>query len=198
MKKLTVCIVSLALSAFAGKTAAANFADWNGHAAPFTFLFGNEFDTHQQSQIWPNNALTGFLYISYNGIVTSDGFRVASHADCNAVSDCTVGWTFSGKLRDAEFLYHIMDDHPVFLLARDQIPQPGSYVHFHRVGANEESSGSGYAIELFAIQRFCFIHHNANTADPNKTCQGNGGVPVVPGIDTASHLNIVASAPRGM
>ena len=40
---------------------------WTGHAAPFSFHFGNEIDTHQQSQLRSSNQLQGFLYIRYTG-----------------------------------------------------------------------------------------------------------------------------------
>jgi hypothetical protein len=133
-----------------------------------------------------------------NGVVTADGYRVASHADCNAMPDCIVGWTMSGTPRDAAFLYHSMDDHPTFLIDRSQIPQPGAYAHFHRIGADEHSSGAGYALQLVAVRRFCFLHHDADGADARKSCEENGGVAVKPGLDIATHLNIVTSTPPAM
>ena len=39
-----------------------------------------------------------------------------------------------GKPQAATFLYQPMHDHPVFLVSRPDIPQPGSYVHFHWYG----------------------------------------------------------------
>lgn len=111
------------------------------------------------------------------------------------MAGCSVGWTFTGKPRDAAFLYHPMDDHPVYLIDRSEIPQPGAYAHFHRVGKDEHSSGAGYLLQLVAVQRFCFIHHDADGADATKTCQENGGVAVEPGLDIATHLNIETSAP---
>jgi hypothetical protein len=199
MKTLTTCAVLLALSLLADSAIAKNsWSDWTGHSAPLTFLFGNDFDTHQQSQIRRSGDLSGFLYIRLNGIVTDDGYRIASHADCNAVPDCSVGWTMTGKPRDAAFLYHAMDDHPVFLIDRSQIPQPGGYAHFHRIGSEEHSSGAGYVLQLVAVQRFCFVHHEADAADASKTCEENGGVAVAPGLDIATHLNLVTSAPHEM
>jgi hypothetical protein len=195
MKRLTLCATVFALSISASSAVAAGYAAWDDHAAPLTFLFGNDFDTHQQSKIAKNGELTGFLYIRFTGITTADGFRVASHADCNATGDCIVGWLMAGKPRDATFLYHTMDDHPVFLIDRSEIPQPGAYAHFHRAGGSEESSGAGYVLQLIAVQRFCFIHHEADAADASRTCQQNGGVAVTTGLDIATHLNIVASAP---
>jgi hypothetical protein len=192
MNKLMTVVLALSLGA--NTAAAGGFPGWTAHAAPLAFLFGNDFDTHQQSQVRRNGELAGFLYIRFNAITTADGYRVASHADCSATRDCVPGRTLHGKARDAAFLYHAPDDHPVFLLDRSEIPQPGAYGHFHRVGAEEHSSGPRYVLQLFAVQRFCFMHHEPEAADPNLTCQENGGVPVVPGLDLASHLNIVSSA----
>ena len=196
MKALTACLASLIFYAAPGTAIARGLPAWNNHAAPRTFLFGNHFDTHQQSEVGRDGDLSGLLYIRFSGVTTADGWAVASHTDCNATSDCTVGWTMAGKLRDAVFLYHAMEDHPVFQIERSQIPQRGAYAHFHRVAPDEHSSGSGYVLQLFAVQRFCFIHHEAEAADPGRTCEENGGVAVTPGLDIATHLNIVSSAPH--
>jgi len=56
----------------------------------------------------------------------------------------------------------------------------------------------GYLLQLMAMNRFCFIHHEAEMATSAATCRGNGGVPVQPCADIATHLNIVASPPTGM
>jgi hypothetical protein len=176
-------------------SAAAAMSAWNNHAAPLDFKFGNDIDGHQQSQIRKNGDLAGFLYVRFTGVTTADGYRAASHADCNAMPDCSVGWTMLGKKRDAAFLYHDMDDHPVFLIDRSEIPQPGAFAHFHRVGPDHASSGSGYLLQLVAVDKFCFIHHEGDMAETNKTCQENGGVVITPGLDVASHLNIVTSTP---
>ena len=193
MNKLTLCSIVCSFGMFGGTALAGGFPGWCNHAAPLTFLFGNDFDTHQQSQIRDNGDLVGALYIHYSGKVTADGLRVASHADCNEVADCSVGWTMTGKPREATFLYHAMDDHPTFLIDRSQIPQPGAYAHFHRVAAGEHSSGAGYMLQLFAVERFCFMHHDAAEAEAGKTCLENGGVAVSPGVDIATHVNIVTS-----
>src|SRR5262245_59804793 len=100
MKKIKLCSIVLATCVLGNKAIAGGGTPaWSGHAAPLTFLFGNDFDTHQQSQIRDNGDLAGALYIHYTGVVTSDGLRVASHADCNSVADCSVGWTMLGKPR---------------------------------------------------------------------------------------------------
>lgn len=198
MRTITFCSIALGLCVLGNSAVAGGAIAWNGHKAPLTFLFGNDFDTHQQSQLRDNGDLVGALYIHYNGLVTADGLRVASHANCNDVSDCTAGWTMLGKPREASFLYHAMDDHPVFLIDRSEIPQPGAYAHFHRVAADEHSSGAGFMLQLFALQRFCFLHHDSSAAEPGKTCLENGGVAVSPGIDLATHVNIVTSVPSDM
>ena len=197
-RRMTIISAVAALFVGTGSAAAAGFFTWSDHAAPLDFEFGNEIDGHQQSQLRRNGELAGFLYVRFTGVTTADGYRVASHVDCNAMPGCSVGWTLLGKQRDAAFLFHDMDDHPVFLIDRSEIPQPGAFAHFHRVGPDHASSGSGYMLQLVAVDKFCFLHHEADQADASKTCLENGGVAVTPGIDVASHLNIVTSLPPGL
>ena len=206
MKKLTLMLAAVALSLL--NTAPATAADlypWNNHAAPYTFLFGNDFDTHQQTQQLPNGSLSGFFYISFTGVVTKDGYRVATHVDCNTTTSCTVGWTLSGQPGTGAFLYQVGSDHPVFLVNRQDIPEPGAFAHFHwldyagtmpPVGV----SVPGYFLQLTAVDTFCFIHDmaTASSAVKRKTCLANGGIPVNLGTDIATHLNIVTSFPSGI
>jgi hypothetical protein len=170
---------------------------WSDHAAPFSFQFGNEIDMHQQTRLTPDGGLFGFLYIAFTGTVTKDGERVATHVDCNAMPGCTAGWIVTGAPVGAELLYQEMDDHPVVLVDRTDIPQPGAFSHWHWKGQMPmpESSSDGYLLQLFATDRFCFIHHDAGAATAAKTCRANGGIKIRPGLDTASHLNIVTSFP---
>jgi hypothetical protein len=168
---------------------------WRNHAAPYDFLFGNEIDTHQQTRVKADDALSGFLYVHYTGETSADGLPIATHDDC-AVAVCDVGWTIDGLPANATFLYHVEHDHPVWLVDRADIPQPGAYAHFHWVGAPPVAAGdarSGYLLELRAIGRFCFVHH---ATDGSGSCANRGGVAVVPGIDIATHVNIVASFPE--
>ena len=171
---------------------------WNNHAAPFSFRFGNDIDTHQQTQLASDGSVSGFFYIHFTGTVTKDGYRVATHVDCNTDS-CTVGWTLNGKPRTATFLYQVDDDHPVFLIGRPDIPEPGAYAHFHWLGAlpGTEASAGGYLLELTSVDTFCFIHDAAIavSAKHGKSCRDSGGIAVNPGIDIATHLNIVTSFP---
>lgn len=196
MKKLIMISTTFVLSFLGAGSATATGYPWNNHAAPFTFLFGNEIDLHQQTRLTQDGSLFGFLYIHFTGVVTTDGYRVATHVDCNA-GPCTVGWTLDGIPRTATFLYQVADDHPVFLVSRLDIPEPGAYAHFHWLGSLPAAgvSTSGYLLQLRAVDTFCFIHHMADSATSSETCRENGGVAVNPGIDIATHLNIVASFP---
>ena len=198
MKKLIIVLSILALSLFGvGSAFATDLYPWNNHADPFDFLFGNDIDTHQQTRlIKKTGSLTGYFYISFTGVVTKDDYRVATHVDCNAMP-CTVGWTLDGKPVMATFLYEVAPDHPVFLVSRLDIPEPGAYAHFHWLGANPMpgESASGYLLQLTAVDTFCFIHHQAEDATGKRTCRDNGGIAVNPGIDIATHLNIVTSFP---
>jgi hypothetical protein len=87
-------------------------------------------------------------------------------------------------------------DHPVFLVTRADIPQPGAYAHFHWLGDMPAvgETKDGCLLHLTAVERFCFIHHGAESATSGATCRANGGVNVDPGTDIATHLNIVTSA----
>lgn len=203
MKKLlSTLLTSLALNLLsATAVAAADLYPWRNHAAPFDFLFGNHIDAHQQTRKTRDGSLYGFFYVRYTGVVTKDGQPVATHADCNAAGDCTVGWALSGKPATGALLYEAMHDHPVFLVSRQDIPQPGAYTHFHWLGSampTQRVTAAGYLLQLTAVDSFCFIHHEAEMAKSNKTCRDNGGINVTLGSDNATHLNIVTSAPPGM
>jgi len=201
MKTLPTLLGSLALFIITADAAfAADLYPWRNHADPFSFLFGNDIDTHQQTRLARDGSLFGFFYVRFTGVVTKDRYSVATHVDCNSVPDCVVGWTLNGQSANATFLYQTQSDHPVFLVARPDIPQPGAHAHFHWQG-NMPSLGqavTGYLLQLTAVDRFCFIHDGAETAASNKTCRENGGVNVDRGTDIATHLNIVTSRPPGL
>lgn len=193
MKKiLSLLVAATWLTFHPHELRATDLYPWNNHSSPLNFRFGNEVDAHQQSHAGPGGNLVGFLYIQFTGTVTSDGYRVASHGDCKS-GRCTVGWTFSGKALDAKLIAEPMQDHPLFFVARSEIPEPGAFSHFHWLGQMPAmgSSTSGYALQLVAVDRFCFLHHDATAAVNNKSCHDNLGVKIEPGIDVASHLNIV-------
>ncbi len=58
--------------------------------------------------------------------------------------------------------------------------------------ASAGETRNGYLLELQAVKSFCFIHHGGTETG---TCEARNGVAVRSGIDIATHLNIVASAP---
>ena len=194
MKRL-IALTTFVLSLLGAGHAAA-FYPWRNHVAPFPFLFGNDIDTHQQTQLKKDGSLSGYFYIHFTGIVTKDGYPVATHVDCNATF-CTVGWTLDGEPGAATFVYQVDDDHPVFLVSRADIPQPGAYAHFHWLSSMPAAGvvASGYLLQLTAVDTFCFIHHGADGALTSNTCRENGGIAVNRGIDIATHLNIVPSFP---
>ena len=133
-------------------------------------------------------------------MVTSDNYRVATHVNCNVVADCTVGWKIDGKRAKAKLVRLPMHDHPVFWMPRPDIPQPGSFAHFHWTGMAKPmpyQDADGYVLELTAVDRFCFIHHGAEGAMNAASCRANRGIPVERGTDIATHLNIVTNAPDG-
>jgi hypothetical protein len=138
--------------------------------------------------------------VRFTGAVTMDGYPVATHVDCSTMPDCSVGWKLDGKPLKATFLHHPMHDHPVFAVARSDIPQPGSYSHFHWLGQampQPHLPVDGYLLQLTAMNRFCFIHHEADMANSAASCRDNGGIKIDRGVDTASHLNI-ATVAHGM
>jgi hypothetical protein len=183
-----------------GVAHAGDMYPWRHHAKPYAFLFGNHFDTHQQSTLRGDGSLRGYLYIAYTGTVSRDGHAIATHIDCNAAADrCVVGWMLDGVPAQATFSHHPMHDHPMFVMARARIPQPGGYSHFHWTGAAmPHHHADGYVLQLTAKNRFCFVHHGADQASSAATCEHNGGVVVNPGLDIATHLNIIPGAPHGM
>jgi len=179
---------------------AAEMYPWRQHQQPFSFVFQNEIDGHQQTRQERDGSLSGYLYIRYTGVVTKDNYPVATHADCSGAADCSVGWTIRGKPSSAKLVRQPMHDHPVFLLARPDIPQPGSYAHFHWTGMSMPMpylSTDGYLLELTAVNNFCFIHHGSEGAMSAKSCRENQGVKVDRGLDIATLLNIVTNDPAG-
>ena len=165
---------------------------WKDHAKPYDFIFGNHIDSHQQTKLKKNGDLFGFLYITFIG--EKDGVPVAEHCDNDTTADeCEVGWIIRGKFIGGDnrptFVYH-EEDHPTWLVvSRNDIPQPGSFSHFHWLGSPDGGGGfiqgdrrDGYFIELQAVDEFYFRHNNEDLL-------------VMPGIDISTHVNIVGSFP---
>lgn len=169
--------------------------DWNYHSPPYDFLFGNHFDTHQQTKQSSRNNLNGFFYITING--EKDGIPVANHGNCDQNPDgCTVGWTLHGIKMEAELLQTGMG-HPQWYISSDKMPRQQGYTHFHWIkkknhgnGAGHHGSNSGghqggleigatyegYLLKLTARETFYFDHH--------------GMFFVTPGIDYETHANV--------
>ena len=190
MKMKTTAVLTALLGLFIFSHAQAKGQKWRDHQAPFDFRFNNHIDTHQQTMVLPNGELIGYLYVEFTGDYTDEGIPIAKHTDCNEHSSrCSVGWQWRGVPAEAIFVYREVGDHPLWLANRDQIEQPGAYSHFHWLDLPAEASElieemnySGYFLELTAKDTFAFEH-------------GNDVVIVHPGIDLATHLNIVTVFP---
>ena len=143
MVGVTVLAVSLLAAPAVGDE-----AEWGDHAPPRDFLFGNHIDTHLETKLRNNGELRGRFFIIFTGETDeSSGLPIARHPrgamhdeDC-AVDDidCVVGWRVRAKPGEAKFLLHSGvngDDHPVWAVDRVNIPQPGSFTHFHWIGAD--------------------------------------------------------------
>lgn len=190
------------------------------HQGSWTYLFGNHIDTHQETRLKSDGTLKGRFYIIFTGATDPvSGLPIARHprgADHNEVCgvdpiDCVVGWTMRGIPASAKFLYHSGvngDDHPVWLVNRVDIPNPGSYTHFHWITttSTDDRAGSvsadcdktnagqletqapdaindtcqGWFLQIFAIREFAFEH-------------GGERIPVSPGFDNSTHLNLVTN-----
>lgn len=191
---------ALGLGAYAANAAEPN--PWGQRDPSFSFRFENGIDTHQRTQLRRDGSLSGFLYVRFTGTVTQDGYPVATHVDCSMMPDCSAGWRLDGRPAEAALLHHdeAMHDHPLFQVKRSDIPQPGSYSHFHWLGQMPEHHDPvrGYLLQLTAMNRFCFIHHMADMATGASSCVDNGGIKVERGVDTATHLNIVPGPAHGM
>jgi len=168
MNALRLMLATLTLSLVgAANATAADLYPWNNHAAPYTFLFGNDIDTHQQTQQLPDGSLSGFFYVSFTGVVTKDGYRVATHVDCNSAA-CSVGWLLSGQPRTATFLYQVVPDHPVFLVNRLDIPEPGTYAHFHWLGGMPDAGKSSTVTCCSSRQSMCFASCTMGLPAPRR------------------------------
>lgn len=132
-------------------------ADNPFHQAPFDYLFGNHFDTHQETRLDVNRQtgapveLQGKFYIILTGATDpASGLPIARHPRgaanneaCGVDVKCVVGWELRGLPGAAKFVSHTGvngEDHPIWLVNRAEepaapapgmvIPQPGYYSHF--------------------------------------------------------------------
>jgi len=191
------------------------------HESPYDFFFGNHIDTHQETKLKLKknkpDSLKGFLYIIYTGDDPVSGLPIARHPrgadhdeECGVDDiECEVGWKIKAVSGEAKFLYHSGvngNDHPVWLVNRVDIPQKGSFTHFHWIGTDssdprapvgvpyecdvdmageldnnaENITCPGWFLEIKAVDKFAFQH-------------GNEVVPVRKGDDNATHLNLVTN-----
>lgn len=115
--------------------------------AALAFIFGNHIDTHLQTRLVRGAVLKGSLYIIFTGeIDPASGLPIARHPrgamhneECGFDIDCVVGWKVRGRPGVAKFVSHSGvngHDHPVWLVNRVDIPQPGAFSHFHWIGAD--------------------------------------------------------------
>ena len=145
---------------------------WKDHKQPFTFLFGNHIDTHQETKLKNNGDLQGFFYIYWTGDFTADGDPIAHHCTKpeHYAAGCFAGWTISAKPCifevngcEAMFLYHF-HDHPVWMIGphldangglrgtRSMIAQPGSYTHMHWLTEGTEHNGMFLPSSLVEVE----------------------------------------------
>ena len=164
MKTKITAVSTILLCILLFSHAQAEGPKWNDHQAPFDFIFNNHIDTHQQTTVLPSGELFGYLYVEFTGDFTAEGIPIARHSDCNApASPCSVGWQWRGVPGEAEFVYQEPGDHPLWLVDRDKIEQPGAYGHFHWLGLPERGFGIGSRDNLCGVfpgidgkRYFCF------------------------------------------
>ncbi len=212
--------------------------EWRDHARPFTFLFGNHIDTHQETRLKKSGDLAGYFYIYWTGEFTDDGEPIAEHCTEpeHYAAGCFAGWKIKAKpcieevnACRAMVLYHY-HDHPVWMIGpwvdksgglrgtRSMIPEPGSYTHLHWLTEGTEHKGVFLPSSLEAVERLFGVDiyvppgcnvDMASELTSGDVCPGyflqikaveefvfrHGGelIPVRPGIDNRSHLNIVTS-----
>ena len=199
-------------------------------------MFGNHIDTHQETRLESSGTLKGFFYVFWDGTQTADGLPVAKH--CTSPQHYEAGCFAAWKIKAipcieevngcrAAFYYH-NDDHPVWLVrprdqhgelrgTRAQIPQPGSYTHFHWLTEGSDHEGSALESSLEELEAFFGVDIAVSQCNVSKAsaltegiiCPGyflqiqatktfafqHGGetIPVRPGLDNRTHLNLVTS-----
>ena len=214
--------------------------NWEDHQDPYTFLFGNHIDTHQETRLTSAGDLKGFFYVFWSGEVTEAGLPVAKHCTKpeHYEAGCFAAWHIEAVPCIAEvngckamFLYH-NHDHPVWLVGprtdsegnlrgtRGRIPQPGSYTHMHWLTEGADHNGTFLPSSLAAVEALFGVDIEvpdecnvsmAKNLTPGVVCPGyflqirasetmafhHGGedIPVSPGLDDRTHLNLVSSIP---
>ena len=197
------------------------YSDGSLHEPPFDYWFGNHMDTHQQTRLNEEGSLFGFLYVIDTGEVDADsGLPIMYHPRglgetyderCGVSVKCIKGWQLRGQPGHAKFLFHSGvngHDHPVWLVNRVDILQPGHYSHFHWITRSATDQRAGLVSE--ACDKV--MAGQLETQEPhaiNESCQGwflqltalrafafeHGGevMPVYPGNDNATHMNLLGN-----
>lgn len=181
MRRFIIAVFTALVLVVAGAgVSRAQGTPWNDHAVPYSFLFGNEIDTHQQSQMVGKGDLQGFFYIHFTN-ETIDRIPVAVHGQD------TVGWLLKGTPINATLL----STNPItWCVDPGQIPKSPGFTHFHWVGPQTEAdlavgeTYEGFLLKLTARTTFYFRHE-----------ENGNPVLVTPGIDYASHQNIKVGCP---
>jgi hypothetical protein len=193
------------------------------HQEPYDFLFGNHLDNHQETKLklkkGDPDSLKGFLYIIDTGLFTDEGLPIYRHPRGAGVEpsevcgldpiDCEVGWKIKAVPGAAKFLYHSGvngEDHPVWMVNRVDMPQPGSYTHFHWITRNSSDPRAATVPEECNVASAGQLENRAEDvecpgwfleikADKKKFAfqHGNEVVPVRKGDDNATHLNLVTN-----
>jgi hypothetical protein len=179
LKKSVIILTVLVTLLLAGTAVFADegFYPWQGHAAPFDFLFGNLIDNHQQSKQARKGMLQGFIYIQFTE-EEKDGVPVAVRADCeNSELDCRVGWKFKAIPISATL---VSTKPRVWLVDKDQLPPGSQYLHFHwsddednpqkPCGLQMDKEYDGYLMQRVAVTSFFWLGGN-----PEKGGGGPGG-----------------------
>ncbi|UCH75018.1 MAG: hypothetical protein JSU82_03990 [Rhodospirillales bacterium] len=156
MYNATIAAALVLALAVLATPAAADEGDEGGPG--LDFMFGNHIDTHQLTRLRRDGELSGKFLIYFTGeIDAASGLPVARHPRgvmhdevCGVDLECVTGWKLRGKAGEAVFLSHggvNGNDHPVWLVDRAAIPQPGSYSHFHWItSAGTEALTDGVEI----------------------------------------------------
>lgn len=222
------CVLLIAILFFSTGLSTARAGEF--HAPPRDFLFGNHIDTHQETKLKLDKAgnpvsLSGFFYVIFTDEPPDpvSGLPIARHPrgaaeneECGVDPiDCIAAWRMEGIPAEAKFLYHSGvngDDHSVWLLNRVDIPQPGSFTHFHWITSTSTDPGASSVPEACDVNNAGQLENgvqNDGNGAQNVVCPGwlleiratktfafqHGGelVPVRAGIDNASHLNLVTN-----
>jgi hypothetical protein len=170
MRQLTIVFSGILATLFMTASQASGLR-WHDHAYPYTFLFGNHIDTHQETRLNKDGSLDGFFYVVHldqdgDGVLDTadDGIPIKRHCTKpEHYPTCEVGWQIRAVPCIKEingcttmFLYH-KHDHPVWLVgpylrtmedetflsgSRPPIPQPGSPGHVHWLTEGAEHEGT--------------------------------------------------------